>query len=187
MKHATEYGIFFDQFLKPMDILDVTLFTDAVLNIVLEGYSDQGQWFKNNWNDIQLHYENDGDVVWKELVAAFAFLHSLRHSLNEKVVHVYTDNEACKCSLVNMRAKLSRPDLHLNINEMCKICMHHEINPQVEHIPGKQNILPDALSRNEPIPDNPAYNCAILTSATNSAQLAADVCRNMVINEKHLR
>ena len=98
----------------------------------------------------------------------FAVLHSLRHSLNKKVVHFYTDNEACKYMVINVRAKLSRPDLELIINEMCKICIQHEIFPWVEHISGIQNIIPDALSRNEPIPGNLVYNCTILASATNS-------------------
>ena len=41
--------IHFNQFLKPMDIPDVTLFTEG-------GCLDQGHWFKNNWNDVQLHH-----------------------------------------------------------------------------------------------------------------------------------
>ena len=88
--------------------------------------------------------------------------------------------------LINMRAKLSRSDLQLIINEICKICTQHEMIPWVEHIPSKQNIIPDALSRNKRIPDNLVHNCTILTSATDSVQLAADLCRDISINKKHL-
>ena len=84
-----------------------------------------------------------------------------------------------------MRAKVSRPDLQLMINEMCKICRQHEIISWVEHVSGKQNIIPDALSRNKRIPDNLLYNCSILLSATNSVQLTADLCRDVSINKKH--
>ena len=45
------------------------------------------------------------------------------------------------------------------------------------------SIIPDALSRNKPIPDNLVHNFTILTSATISVQLAADFCRDMIINE----
>ena len=84
-----------------------------------------------------------------------------------------------------MREKLSRPDLQLIINETCKICIQHEIIPWVEHTPGEQNIILVALSKNEPILDNLFHNCTILTSATESVQLTADSCRDMVINKKH--
>ena len=90
-----------------MDIPDVIFFTDAALNIRLGGYSNKGHWFKNNWNDFQLYPTDNRDIVWKELVAIFSFLHSLKHSLNKKVVYIYTDNEASKCMLINMHAKLS--------------------------------------------------------------------------------
>ena len=63
IKRAAECGTFFDQFLKSMDISEMTLFTNAAPNIGLRGYSDQGHWFKNNWNDIQLHQKNTRDVV----------------------------------------------------------------------------------------------------------------------------
>ena len=186
IKRAAEYGISFDQFLKPMDIPDIIFHTDASLNIGLGGYSNKGHWFKNNWNDIQLYHPDNRDIVWKELVAIFSFLHSLRHSLNKKVIHIYTDNEACKYMLINMRAKLSRPDLQIIINEICKICIQHEMILWVEHIPGKQNVIPDALSRNKSIPSDLVHKCTINFSATNSVQLAAELCRNIVINKKHL-
>ena len=70
--------------------------------------------------------------------------------------------------LIDVRAKLSQPDLQLIINEIGKICLQHEIIPCVEHIPGKQNIIPDALNEIKPIPDNLVHNCTILISATNS-------------------
>ena len=60
-----------------MNNSDITLFTDAALNIDLKGFSDQGQWFKNNWNDIQLDLENNINIVWKKLVAKIHFfIHS---------------------------------------------------------------------------------------------------------------
>ena len=97
----------------------IKLFRDLALNIGVGGPSDQRRWFKIKLNDILQHHENNGDIVWKELVVSLIL--SLRHSLNEKVVYIHTDSEACKCMLINMRAKLSRPDLQLIINETGKI------------------------------------------------------------------
>ena len=74
------------------------------------GQSNKGDLFKNNWDDVQLYQADDRDVVWKELVAFLTFLHSLRHSFYEKVVHIHADNDAYKHVLSNMRAKLGRPD-----------------------------------------------------------------------------
>ena len=46
--------------------------------------------------------------------------------------------------LINMRAKLSRPDIQLIINEIGKFCAQYENVPWLKHIPSKQNIIPDA-------------------------------------------
>ena len=186
MKRAAEYGISFDQFLKPIDCPDIIIYTDAALNIGLGGYSNQGHWFKNNWKDINLYHDENRDIVWKELAAIFSFIHSLRHSLKGKVVHIYTDNEACKYMLIKMRAKLRRPDLQLLINELCKIFIEYEIISWIEHIPGKDNIIPDALSRNKDVPSDLRFKCTNRISTTSSIQLAADLCKNIVINRKHL-
>ena len=186
IQRAAQYGISFNQFLKPMDIPDIILYTDASLNIGIGGYSNQGHWFKNNWNDIQLYHPDNRDIVWKELSAIFSFLHSLRHTLKQKVVHIFTDNEACKYMLISMRAKLNRPDLQILINEICKICIQYEIIPWIDHIPGKKNIIPDALSRNKSIPYKLSNKCTNRISATNSLQLAANLCKNIIINKKYL-
>ena len=87
--------------------------------------------------------------------------------------------------LIKMRAKLRRPDLQLLINELCKIFIEYEIIPWIEHIPGKENIIPDALSRNTDISSNLRFKCTNRILATSSIQLAADLCKTIVINRKH--
>ena len=184
---ASKFGISFDQFLKPMHIPDIKLYTDASLKIGLGGYSDNGLWFKNSWRDINLFHPNNRDIVWRELVAIFAFIHTLRSSLRNKVVHIFTDNESCKFMLISMRSKLSRPDLQTIINEICKILIEFAIILWVEHIPGKQNIIPDSLSRNQPIPDHLAHKCNTEIDTSQSIQLASTLCKNIIINIKHLQ
>ena len=53
----------------------------------------------------------------------------------------------------------------------------------VEHTPGKQTVLLDALSRNEHFSNDLVQNCSNMTSMKESMQLAADLCRKIVINE----
>ena len=56
----------------------------------------------------------------------------------------------------------------------------------MEHIPGKQNKIPDALSRNKPIPNDLQYKCIQKIDTTQSVQLAANLCRDIIIKNKHL-
>ena len=51
------------------------------------------------------------------------------NDIGSKVIYIYMNNEACKCMLINMQAKLSLTDLQLIISEMCKICLQLEIIP----------------------------------------------------------
>ena len=46
-----------------MDLCDALFPTDAALNMSLDGFSNQGHWFKNDWNEFQLHRENNVAVV----------------------------------------------------------------------------------------------------------------------------
>ena len=187
INQASKFGISFDQFLKPMHIPDIKLYTDASLKIGLGGYTDDGKWFQNKWDDINLFHPNNRDIVWRELTAIFSFIHALRFSLQHKVVHAFTDNEACKYMLINMRSKLTRPDLQLVINEICKILIEFGIILWMEHIPGKENIIPDSLSRYKPIPSHLIHNCYNQIDTTQSLQLASNICKNVIINIKHLQ
>ena len=96
IKPAATHGISFQQFLKHTDISDVTLYTDASLLTGAEGTSNEGHWFRINWKDIQFYKADNRDIVWRELAAIYIFLDSLKHSLRNKTVHIYTDNQDCK-------------------------------------------------------------------------------------------
>ena len=189
MLEANKYGVSFEFFLKPMDNPDITLYTDASLLIGIGGISDKGHWFKNMWTDITLHNMEYRDIIWKELCAVFVFVHALRHHLKQKVVHIYTDNEPVKFMLISMRSKLYRPDLQILINKICKYSIKYQFHLWIEHIPGKNNIIPDALSRNFVNPfksdNHTIYNKQINT--TDSLQYASNLCKDIKINEKHLK
>ena len=85
-----------------------------------------------------------------------------------------------------MRSKLTRPDLQSIINQICKIFIEFAITPWVEHIPGKLNIIPDSLSRNKQIPSNLRHKCTNQIDVHNAIQIASDLCKDIVINNKFL-
>ena len=76
---------------------------------------------------------------------------SMKKRLRNKTVHTFMDNESCKYKKL-IHAVHIRPDLQTLINEICKICIKYAIVPWFEHIPGKDNVMPDALSRNKKHP-----------------------------------
>ena len=88
--------------------------------------------------------------------------------------------------LISMRSKLSRPDLQSIINQICKIFIEHAITPWIEHIPGKLNTIPDALSRDQHIPTDLAHKCSIEINARDAIQNASDLCKNIIIKNKFL-
>ena len=186
IQRAATYGISFKQFLKPMDVPDICLYTDASLKIGAGGISDQGRWFQINWDQINFPNAHNRDIVWRELVAIYIFLDSLKDSLRGKTVHIFTDNESCKYMLISMRCTLARPDLQNLINEICKICILYAIVPWFEHIAGKDNVIADALSRNESHPCNNLELHPYKIDVSASLQYAVNICKNIQINKKFL-
>ena len=187
MNRASLYGISFEHFLRPVDRPDITIYTDASLKVGVGGISDKGHWFKNKWSDIHFPDAKNRDIVWRELAAIYTFVSALKSQLSNKTIHIYTDNEACKFMLIKMRSKLSRPDLQLLINELCKLFIEFEINHWIEHIPGKENVIADALSRFQPIPSHSfSFNCSRRINAVDNLQNAANICKDITINNKHL-
>ncbi|MCP4910588.1 MAG: hypothetical protein GY907_07760, partial [Bacteroidetes bacterium] len=146
MKRADEYGVSFDFYLQPINKPDVICYTDASA-IGIGGITNRGQWFQNKWSDIYFPGEQNRDNLWRELCAVFVVIASLRKMLRHKIIHVYTDNEPVKWMLISMRSKLYRPDLQYLINRICRWAIKFEFNLWIEHIPGVDNVIADALSR----------------------------------------
>jgi hypothetical protein len=177
---ANRVGVPFSYFFRPdSNDFSFTIITDASM-IGIGGLISDGSFFQNRWSDVSLriNHPSERDIQWRELAAIFAALFSLEHrygdQLTDTYIHIFTDNSACKYFLIKMAAPLSRPDLQTLINEICMLCVRRRIHLWLDHIPGVQNTIADALSRFYPSPfsfeqhpnyyiHTPSINCSDIT------------------------
>ena len=64
-----------------------------------------------------------------------------------KNIKFYCDNSSASYALINKRAKLQRRDMEFLVTKFCELSAEFHFRFWVEHIPGKENELADALSR----------------------------------------
>ena len=95
MKFLSNKEISFDFILRPMNHPDSTSYTGASSSIGIGGFSIDGQFFRCNRKDVNLH-GNERDIQWMELSAIFVMVKLLEKTFTNKVVHIYTDNEQVK-------------------------------------------------------------------------------------------
>ena len=186
MQHANKYGTSFDYFIRSVKDPDVVIHTDASLKIGLGAITDDGRYIQHKWSDITLHDPKKKDIVWKELVAVFVILHKIQNELMNKVVHVFTDNEAVKWMLINMRSPLYRPDLQILINRICQILIKFKIHLWMEYINTKENIIADALSRYHAEPFATTTKTYSQIDATSFLQAASNLSREFKVKNKYL-
>ena len=150
MQIASKYGTPFSYFVRDIHKPDVTLWTDASLTVGVGGYSDDGFYVQHKWSSIVGFETSKRDIVWKELCGAYILLLAyVKHKKDIKdiCIHLFTDNEAVKYMLINMRSHLCRPDLQILINAICELLITNRIHLWVDWIKGTDNIVADALSR----------------------------------------
>ena len=151
---ANKVGVPFKYFVRLKNLTpDIRIVTDASMIVGAGAIMSDGSYFQTRWTDINLHIEkrDERDIQFRELIAIYVALLSLEHrhgsKLNDTLIEIFTDNVACKYMLINMTAKLTRPDLQILINDICKLCVRRRVLLWMEHIPGVENKIADALSR----------------------------------------
>ena len=85
-----------------------------------------------------------------ELEAAFRSLQSFEQFLKGKTVCLCTDNTMVACS-VNKEGGARSTHMGLRTEDMLLWCQSQGISLSARHIPGKLNIIADALSRSQSI------------------------------------
>ena len=190
MKIAHSYGTPLSYFTRPNRTPNVEFWTDASLTIGIGGISSDSLFIQEKWENINLTYPEKRDIIWKELAAIHCMLFSYAKSVNNKTdiwFRLWTDNMTCKWMLIHMRSKLYRPDLQILINDICMLLLKLRWFPRIEHIPGKQNITADALSRYFENPIEKCFKNPKELPCNDLLQHTADLCKNIVPKDKYLK
>ena len=156
LNHAAKYGVPWRYFVDSPGTPIVTCFTDASLKEGAGAVCSTGHFWQHRWSEFNLSYPESRDILWKELVAIYTAIHSIREHLGDRLrdqtITLFTDNEPCKFMLISMTARLCRPDLQCLILGICKLCITQRCHLWIQHIPGTENVIADALSRFKPNP-----------------------------------
>ena len=186
MSTASLVGVPFSFILEPINEPDIVIHTDASSKVGIGGWSNLGHFFQNKWTDISSSNPKVKDIQWRELSAIYVMMKSLENILHNKIIHIYTDNEAVKYMLIKMRAKLYRPDLQILINDICKSAIKIQYNFWIDHIPGKEKVIADNLSR---FYNNPFHGSSIIfkykLNTIHHLQNASDLSKNFKIDIKN--
>lgn len=151
---ANRHGVPFAYCLQPRpESFNYTIVTDASMLCGIGGVCSDGSYFQNRWSEVNLWISDIRmrDITFRELIAVYVSLLNLdaRYGtqLTGQSIRICTDNIAVKFLLISFSARFARPDLQVLINEICLLCITRRLYLHLDHIPGINNTLADALSR----------------------------------------
>ena len=118
----------------------INFFTDAAGSCGF-GAVFQSHWFFNQWPADLLPF----GIAWKELFPIVLALEIWGPDLKNKCITLHSDNEAV-VHMLNKQTSKDTDIMHL-VRRFVLSCMKYNLLIHAVHIPGKFNVLPDALSR----------------------------------------
>ena len=127
-----------------VDCDQLELYTDAAAGIGFGAFF-QGQWALGTWPD---HWINQGpDITFKKLFPIVLSLQLWASQLQNKKVIFFCDNQAV-VQIINKQSTRSPPSMRL-LRLLVLACLRNNIVCRAKHIPGRSNIIADALSRGQ--------------------------------------
>ena len=95
-----------------------------------------GQW-PDEWQDLA--------ITFKEMFPVAVTIVTWAKDLRGSILYCWSDNTAVVAALNKFSCKC--PHTMMLIRRVALVCLHHDITIRASHVPGKENVLADALSR----------------------------------------
>ena len=121
---------------------DLELYTDASET---HGYGAffKGAWFNASW----LPHQISRSIQWKELFAILAAATTWAKELKNLRIKFFCDNQAIVHTWQNKSSK--HPAISDLLHRLFFVAATHNFSVAMSHLPGCNNIIADALSRNK--------------------------------------
>ena len=120
----------------------IDLYTDASGTLGCGAYF-QGSWFHYPWQPHQL----EASIQWQELFAILAAALTWGHQWTGKRLRFFCDNKAIVKAWQNKSAK--HPSIVALLRRLFLHAARYDYVLTFQHLPGKDNVLADALSRRQ--------------------------------------
>ncbi len=135
------------RFIDPSAIAahDLDLFTDASGTYGCGAYY-QGSWFHYAWQPHQ-RLSDQVSIQWQELFAIVSAAMTWGHLWSSKRIRLFCDNMAIVHAWQNKSAR--HPRILSLLRRLLMTAAQHNFAVAFTHLPGKENVLADALSRRQ--------------------------------------
>ena len=133
-------GKSFFMFPKWIPSTALNLFTDSSGTIGYGAYFD-GRWFQGRWSSAQAQQS----IQWKELYPIVVASATWGHLWAKKRITFMCDNEAVTNAIASGTSK--SPEIMSLLRQLFFCAAKHHFAATAKHIPGKYNVIADALSR----------------------------------------